>query len=192
MSETFVSLIDKGASATDIAAHLDGLDEGERVGQVRACGGSQQKKLWDLIEGHGKVDVSGFVPDSEQTVIYAGRNSLPVFNFFQKRFWRPADGGPIVGFNYQSMSKFTGPGYFHTKDWEKGEILFDYTELPTLRPPGWPAIKPNKGLIAGPVYGGMKDYCRRVSEKTVLGIATKMDKPMGQFFLLTHATRDPD
>lgn len=191
MADTFVSLIERGASAEEIAGHLDGLDEAARIEQVRACGAGNQKKLWEIIAGK-TVNVATFVPESDATVIYAGRNSLPVFSLFQKRFWRPADGGSVVGYNHQTMSPFTGPGYFHTKDSDNGELLFDYTELPTLRPPGWPPIKPNKGLIAGPVYGGMKDYCRRVSKDTVLGTAHKNGKPMGQFFLLTRATKDPD
>ena len=186
MGDTFAGLIGKGASAADIAAHLDRLDSRRRIRQVRACGAGLQKKLWNIARGHARLDVASFVPEPDRTVVYCGRNSLPVFKIFEKRFWRPGAGGEVVGYNHQTMSVATGPGYFVTRDSADGEILFDYTADPRLQPPGWPDIKPNKGLVAGAVYGGMIDYNRRVSKHTVIGSATRKGKPMGAFYLLTR------
>lgn len=182
---TFSDLIDKGASADDIASHLDGLPEPERIAQVRGLSGAHQKKLWKLVEGAPPMKLADFVKDAGKTVIYAGRNSLPAFNLFEKRFFRPTDGGDVVGYNHQKMSALTGPGYFVTEDGDNGELVFDYVKEAKLRPPGWPALKKNKGLIGGPVYGNMIDYNRRVSAHTVVGSATKKGKEMDQYYMLT-------
>jgi hypothetical protein len=182
----FCKLIEDGAKVSDIGDHLDALDEAERIEQVRACGAKLQAKLWEAAEGQA-VTAQDFVEEPDKTIIYAGRNTLPAFNFFQKRFWRPADGGDIVGYNHQSMSKITGPGYFVTEDGDNGELVFNYVKTAELQPPDWPGLKPNTGLIPAAVYGNMLDYNRRVSKDTVIGCATKKGKTIGQYYLLTRA-----
>lgn len=183
---SFVELISSGASIEDIGAHLDGLDEANRIDEIRACGAKLQAKLWKAAAGKN-VSPADFVPETEQTVIYAGKNTLPVFSFFQKRFWRPESGGDIVGYNHQSMAKFTGPGYFITELGDNGELVFNYVKNAELQPANWPRIQPNNGLIPGAVYGNMLDYNRVVSKDTVIGCATKKGKEIGQYYLLTRA-----
>lgn len=185
---SFAELIDKTAPIEDIAQHLDALAPADRVREVREIGRRLQTKLWDLAKGRHALSVQRFVDAPDQTVIYEGKNTVPVFSFFQKRFFRPKD-GPVVGYNHNGgfVTGLVGPGYFLTEDSADGEILFDYTRLPSLQPPEWPAIKPNTGFAAGLVYGGMKDYIRWVSDTTVIGAAFIAGKPRNQYFLLTRA-----
>ena len=183
---TLVSLIQEGASIDAIAQHVDGLEEAQRIEQMYACGAKPQAKLWEAAAGRD-IKTTDFVNESDKTVIYAGRNTLPVFNYFQKRFWRPSDGSEVVGYNHQSMSKFTGPGYFVTEDGDNGELVFNYVKSVSLCPPAWPEIRPNTGLIPSAVYGHMLDYNRRVTKDMVIGCATKKGKAIGQYYLLTRA-----
>jgi len=183
---TFSQLIADNASIDDIEAHLDGLDESKRIDEVRACSSKLQAKLWEAAAGQ-TVKATDFVGDIDKTVIYAGKNTLPLFSFFEKRFWRPGDGSAVVGYNHQSMSKITGPGYFVTEDGDNGELVFNYVKEAGIQPPEWPKVRPNNGLIPRVVYGHMLDYNRRVSKDTVIGCATKKGKEIGQYYLLTRA-----
>ena len=124
------------------------------------------------------------------TVILEGRNSLPMFSRFQKRFYRTEPGGLIVGYNHQTMSFVTGPGYFVVQGPEgtgphPTEPFFDYTVAATTQPEGWPAIKPNDRGLSRAVYANMKDYCRRVARGVLVGKAYKLGVSQDAFFTLT-------
>ncbi len=184
---TFAEMIDRTAPADEIAAHLDGLAAKDRVREVLALNGRQLAKLFELTKGKGAVTLAEFVARAEETTIYELRNGLPVFNVSQKRFFRPKD-GEVVGYNHADPLAmfFAGPGYFFARDGDDGELLFDYTRLPALQPPGWPAIKPNaRGVIPRATYADMIDYGRRVSKHTVIGAAYRHGKPRNQHFILT-------
>lgn len=188
MTETFTSLVRKKASAEDIAGHLDGLSADQRVEECLALPGNLQPSLFELAKGKGELDVEAFVGATKETVIYELKNNLPVFNVSQKRFYRPEE-GEVVGYNHTTglAATFAGPGYFFATDGDDGELVFDYTRLPTLQPEGWPEIRPNTGLIPGITYGNMLDYVRRVSAHTVIGAAYRHGKPRNAWFLLTRA-----
>ncbi len=188
MSDTFTSLVQKNARPEDIAAHLDGLSPNERVSQCLALPGNLESKLFELVKGHAQLQLQQFVGKEESTVIYELKNNLPVFNISQKRFWRPKT-GEIVGYNHTTglARTFAGPGYFFAVQGDNGELVFDYTRLPTLRPPEWPEITPNSGLIPGATYGEMLDYVRQVSRHTVIGAAYRHGKSRNAWFLLTLA-----
>jgi hypothetical protein len=66
------------------------------------------------------------------------------------------------------------------------EILFDYTRVPSTAPEGWPPVKPNTGGTAKLVYGGMHDFCRRVSSTVIIGAATRLGKPIDAYFVLAR------
>jgi hypothetical protein len=188
MTETFASLVQKSAPLDDITKHLDALDLRRRIDEVREVGGALQAKLWEIARGKGAIDIAAFVEGTAKTNIYEGKNSLPLFTHFQKRFHR-ADSGEIAGYNHNDalLTLFVGPGYFTVEPADNGELLFDYTRIPIKRPPEWPAIHENKGLIAGIVYGRMQDYVRFVSKSTVIGAAFIGKKSRNSYFLLTRA-----
>ncbi len=180
-------LLKRSASASDITAHVDALTPRQRVQQCLAVAGRQLPGLYESMRGHLASDVATLASPPKQTVIYELRNSLPVFNVAQKRFYRP-DTGEVIGYNHTgALASLTGPGYFFALDGDDGEIVFDYTRLPDLRPPGWPAIRPNTGLIAGATYSNMIDYVRAVSSHTFVGAAFRRSKPRHAYFLLTRA-----
>jgi hypothetical protein len=184
---SFGALIDKGAPIDEIGAHLDGLSAKDRVREVLALDGRQLEKLFELCKGKSAVTMEEFVPRPEETIIFELKNGLPMFNYAQKRFFRPKD-GEVVGYNHNGAfaTYWVGPGYFFARNGDDGELLFDYTRLPTLQPPGWPEIKPNKtGLLPRVTYADMIDYARRVSKHTVIGAAFRHGKPRNQYFILT-------
>src|SRR5439155_1005398 len=94
---------------------------------------------WQGCAGAGTFTLDDLIPSAipdGQTVIYAGKNSLAMFTHFEKRFVR--QGGAVVGYNNQSMSFVTGPGYFTVVQAPAAErareLLFDYTRVPAGAP----------------------------------------------------------
>ncbi len=85
------------------------------------------------------------------------------------------------------MALFTGPGYF-TVEQDGNELLIDYTRVPAQSdvPQGWPKVQPNNRGLSHFVYKNMHDFCRRVSADVVIGQATKLGKPIGQYFVLAR------
>ena len=188
---TLSELVGASASAASIAEHLDALPSQIRVQECLALPGPQLPKLFDLVRGHAAIEVNGLVSIPKQTIVYELKNSLPVFNVSQKRFYRPAS-GEVVGYNHTTgIARLTGPGYFYAINGDDGEIVFDYTRLPDFRPPGWPPIRPNTGPLAGTTYGNMIDYVRAVSGQTVIGAAYRGGKPRNAHFLLTLSAMHP-
>jgi hypothetical protein len=126
-------------------------------------------------------------------VIHDGKNTLPVFTHFQKRFVKlEGEELPAAGYNHQSMQFFTGPGYFGVTKGEgehEGELVVDYSKLPKVKPADWPTIQENGGLIGGIVYGGMTDYVRGISTHVSIGQAFKGGKPRNAWFAMVR--RDP-
>ena len=84
---TLAGLLRSGATQRAIAAHLDGLAPYARVEEVTSVGGALVGKLYDAVAGADPLTLEDFVPKSETgTVIFEGKNSLPAFTHFQKRF----------------------------------------------------------------------------------------------------------
>jgi hypothetical protein len=173
-------------TAADVAAYLDGLSADERVAQCRRLTGLLQRQLWKLCAGAPPLKPDDLLTGASGTVIWAGKNSLPMFSIFEKRFARVD--GAVVGYNHQSMSWFSGPGFFTAlpSALDPNEIVFDYTRLPSMAPDGWPALKSNDGGTARLVYGGMKDYVRRVSRDVLISQATRRNKEMNSYFILAR------
>ena len=123
-------------------------------------------------------------------VRHFGRNTLPAFRLFEKRFCRPQGVDPetpdqLFGFNFQSTSWATGPGYFVARNSEQApEVLIDYRELPTAAVSGWPAIRSNERGLSRFVYGFMVDTLRRVSACVTIGSAARKGRDMGSWFVL--------
>lgn len=189
--ESLSSLLRARAGARVITEYLDALGPAARLAEVLAITGRGVAALYEAVADAEPVSLEEFLPENERgTRIYEGRNSLPMFSRFQKRFQR-GEGGVIVGYNHQSMGVFTGPGYFVVKpptgEGEFGkELLFDYTLPPPFFPTGWPSYKPNEAGLSKLVYANMKDYCRRVAKGVVVGKAYKLGVDQKAWFSLTH------
>ena len=188
---SLAGLLRSGATQRAIAAHLDALAPYSRVAEVTSVGGSLLGDLYDAVAGGEPLTLEDLVPAAEKgTVILEGRNSLPAFTRFQKRFARVGD--VVVGYNHQTMSFATGPGYFVVRPATDGEacpdeLFFDYTtDPPRGCPADWPAFKPNKAGLSRVVYMDMKDFCRRVANGVLIGKAYKRGVAQGAYFTLTR------
>ena len=127
--------------AAEIRDVLDNLGHAARVEATRALPRDAQRKLYRGVEGRMPVRLGDLVPagvEDFSPVRHHGRNTLPAFNFFEKRFCRPVGEDrekPTVlyGFNFQTMSAVTGPGYFlAVEDPNRGEVWVDYNRVPTI------------------------------------------------------------
>jgi hypothetical protein len=183
-------LVKRRALRQDIADHLNALTSSERLEQVIAVGGSLVGRLYDAVGGGEPLTLEDFVAeDDTRTVIFEGKNSLPAFTRFQKRFARVK--GTVVGYNHQLLAPITGPGYFVVRPPTPGEshpdeLFFDYTVEPPGFPPAWPAFKPNSQGPSRLVYMHMKDYCRRVAKGVLVGKAYKKGVSQNAYFTLTR------
>ena len=173
-----------------LGAILDGLGHEGRVHTIRHWGKKIQAEIYEASKGVLPIDLDFLVPSSIGSlveVIHEGQNTLPTFNHFQKRFVKLEDEDfKVAGYNHQTLSPVTGPGYFVVQvgaGEHEGELAIDYTKAPKNKPASWPVIKPNDGL-GGLVYGGMIDYLRRISEHVSIGRATKGGKVMDAWFAL--------
>lgn len=175
-----------------VAAHLDGLEHGERVRQVRTLGRRAQAKLFDAAKGFRPLTLEDIVPAGVapmRPVTHFGKNTLPVLTHFAKVFVRPDGDRPdeLWGYNESGwlVGTFVGPGYFvlHPHDAE-GELLVDYCMLPPRAPASWPPILPNSARLSRVVYHEMQDVLRGVSEHVTIGRATKHGKSMNAWFAL--------
>lgn len=170
---------------------LDTCGPWSRPNAVHALTPPQMKTLFEACEGAEALTLDAMVPTGEPLaeVIHHGKNSLPVFSHFQKRFCRPdGDDSPdqLWGYNHNGALQMavTGPGYYVATLTEKGEVLIDYARVPPRKPSAWPAIMGPTARAGGLVWAGMTDVLRRVSEHVTIGAAYKNGKPMGQYFAL--------
>jgi hypothetical protein len=178
-----------------IASFLDSLSHAQRVEATRALGRSEQRRLYAAVDGFLPVEMAELVPPSVADlaqVRHFGRNTLPAFTLFEKRFCRPKGADPrkpdaLYGYNFQSLSPLTGPGYFVARPVPgRPEVDIDYRELPSERPPAWPAIRSNERGLGRFVYGFMVDTLRRVSQHVTIGSAARGGKPIGSWFVLVR------
>lgn len=193
-SEELLSLLRGGlVKPLEVARFLDGLASADRIAAVRDLGRAEQRRLYDAAAGFAPLRLADLVPPSTPDltpVRHFGRNTLPLFTRFEKRFARPRGEDPsapgrLAGFNFQTMSPLTGPGYFVARDdAARGEVLIDYREVPTQAPDGWPPIRSNDRGLGRLVYGNMVDTLRRVSEHVTIGSAARGGKDLGSWFVL--------
>lgn len=173
-----------------VAAHLEALPRAERKRELRNLTAHQVRELWQLASAAAPLAVEDMVPSSKaafEGVSWQGRNSLPSFAVMEKRFFRDRD-GVVWGYNHQDMLWLTGPGYFATVPHpdRPGEVLIDYARVPTLAPPGWPAITPNNRAGSFLVYHNLRDEMRRVCEGVIIGKATRGGKETGLAGAIWH------
>ncbi|MFQ5513344.1 MAG: hypothetical protein ACE5FG_02815 [Myxococcota bacterium] len=173
----------------------------ERIQLMESIDGREQARLWVAAEG-GRVSIDAMVPrecGALVPVIFHGKNSLPLFTRFQKRFCRPPRGNAeeeLWGYNHQPvrwLAPLTGPGYFVAYDCAdpRGSVAVDYRRIPTARPADWPELHDNRYRLSRLIYNGMVDYLRRVSDHLLIGRATRGDRETDNYFLLCREDPSP-
>ncbi len=164
-----------------LAGALDSASHDERMAWLSGLSRKELSTLYQLAEGGPPLDIKHFHDGAGEVVIHHGQNSLLAFNSFQKRV--VDNNGTLQGYNHQTLSWITGPGHFSLKQ-EGSEVLFDYTEEPTMPVDAFPPLKSNTSGLSTLVYGHMVDRVRRVSTHAVIGKAFKKGKPMKAWFAL--------
>ena len=176
-----------------IRRFLDAQSHEVRVSAIRSLGSAELRSLYAGVDGFKPVTLEALVPSTVgdfATVRHHGKNSLPLFTHFEKRFCRPkrVDREPatqLYGFNFQALAPITGPGYFVARVSEnRPEILIDYQSLPPEHPQGWPPIRSNGRGLARLVYGFLFDTLRGVSDHVTIGSAARNGKDLGSWFAL--------
>lgn len=165
---TLVETIDALASA------LDAATPEARLAWLRSLGKAEVRRLWDLAAGRGVAAAD--VLRGEGVTIAEGRNTVPLFPNFQKRFARMSD-GRIAGYNHTGAIArwFSGPGHFTVVDGPNGEAWVDYCTVHPEPHPEFPAPVANEvGFWPRFVYGNQVDKLRRVSAHVVVGDASRV------------------
>lgn len=181
-----------------IAQFLNHMDHRSRVESIRALTGAEQRVLWHTVDGFASLGLEDLVPETvpELTpVIHFGKNSLALFNHFEKRFYRYNSATnesqkELYGCNFCSMMSIIGPGYYVAMDDpDRCEVLIDYQRLPAVKPEGWPNIRSNEAWCSRFVYGFMVDRLRRISEHVTIGAAFRNGKSTDNWFILCREDR---
>ncbi len=177
----------------EVARALDSMSHAQRVQAIRAVGRNEQRRLYEAVDGFRALSMTDMVAATTSAmtrVRHYGKNTLPAFSHFEKRFCRPPDADPqqpdrLWGYNFSPMGWLVGPGYFVLRpDAARGELLVDYNLLPPAHPADWPEIRPNERGVSRFVYGFMIDTLRGVSQHVTVGSAARKDRDLGSWFLL--------
>jgi hypothetical protein len=175
-----------------IAHLLDEVGEEGRLNSVMDLGKRELAALFDASADNAPLTLEDLVPAALPPlteVIHEGKNSLPLFSRFQKRFCRPTKSNTeLIGYNEQEMRLFTGPGYFVAYCPPGSDLLIDYARVPSERPSAWPPIIPNSARLGRFVYYGTNDLVRRVSRGVSIGRARKGERPIDAWFVLVQKT----
>jgi len=190
-----------GASALDLpglAESLRGLDVQARIAATRALTKDDQMKLWSACEGR-VVRATDFVPEhvpDGREVIHFGKNTLPIFSHFQKRFVRAAgpsaQPGHVYGYNWNTFNWTTaGPGYFigHPDPVNPDVYGLDYYQLPpkdAVLGADWPRMRRNEVGLQRFIYRHMIDFMRKVTDGVTIGRAWRSGLVTDNFFVLVR------
>lgn len=191
-----VSMLAGTAPIDEISAFLDGLSHQARLDELYALSSKQQRALYERAADAPPLTFEHFVPSHVpdlEPVIHHGKNSLPAFRLFQKRFCRPSTGeNGLYGYNEGATRPLIGPGYFVmiptdiNPTWvDRGALVVDYFQVPSgVTPTSWPTVKPNSSGLQRLVYYQTRDFMRRVSAHASIGTAFKRESAMGAYFIL--------
>lgn len=182
----------------DLTAFFDDLTHAGRMDALNQASKAHQRRMWELAAHAEPITRQHFVPegvDPRTEVIHHGRNTLPVFRSFQKRFALPDDGTDrLFGYNEGATRPIIGPGFFvavptaGNPAWEaRGAWVVDYFQVPDgAIPDGWPTVKPNSAGLQVLVYHRTRDFMRKVSEHVSIGMAFKVEKSLNNWFVLNR------
>jgi hypothetical protein len=183
------SLLAADTDPDTLAAALDAAPPAERRQAIEGLPGPAQARLFERSQGRSCTLARDFVPGRAADVpaIHWGRNSLPLFRLFSKRFALHAS-GVVQGYNEQAMRAFTGPGYFVAREAPLDgtpTVVIDYTRAPpATHPAGWPPARPNSARLGRFVYDGTEDWMWRVSSHVTIGRARRKSGWMDNWFVL--------
>jgi hypothetical protein len=190
------NLIETHLDVARLAKDLDEIAHEGRVWSVRQWTPANMAVLYDAVKGFRPVTLDDYVPPGVPPLVpvhHHGKNSLAAATIFQKRFSRPAraEGAEgtdfLVGYNFQTFSPFTGPGYYVAHpSLDAGEVDIDYTMLPSVKPEPWPPIVPNSARLGRFVYHGTIDVMRGISTHVSIGRAKRKDGWMDNWFVLVR------
>jgi len=186
----FQMLASKPVDFDTVSSYLDSLDSDARIAELRTIPGRLQQRLFELAEGKRPLSVDHFVPSpvpDKAWIRHYGRNSLPMFSDFEKRFARPRKGArELWGYNHSPAMGVVGPGYFVLRKGadKAGELDIDYYRTPPAHIEGGPKITSNTFGLSFFVYGKMVDVMRGVSEHVTVGRAYKFGEATNNYFLL--------
>ena len=180
-------------SISELEDLLDPMTHEERVGWIRNQNLVDQMRLWNLAAGRG-VTLEHLVPTScapGVEVIHEGKNTLPVFSAFQKRFVRDIEQPSVIyGYNEGATRHVIGPGYFVAEfDELRSEVGVNYYRVPPSSarlPVNWPEVKTNEEGLQKFVFSTMVDYLRRLSSHVCIGRAYKASQETHNYFLLVR------
>ena len=173
-----------------LADYLDHLNPSARLREVRSLGKGEQAKLFEAA-GARSIDLTHFVPAGTPPlceVVHYGRNSLPAFHTFEKRFCLPdAHNNELWGYNEHALRPLLGPGYFIARTTGPQEVVFDYAAVPPSKLAAWPQIRLNSERLGRFVYYGTRDTVRGVSRHVVIGRVIREEHPLDAWFVLCRA-----
>ena len=181
----------KTVNIKELSEYLDSLTNRQRIQATQTLRAQEQERLFEAAEGFQPLTLEHYAPSMGlpplTEVIHYGRNSLPLFRSFQKRFTYPdieTDVPQRWGYNHQAMACFTGPGYFVAKEAGQGEVVIDYYEVPPKKPQQWPEILDNSQRLSRFIYFHTQDFMRYVSKHVSIGRAMRQGKWMKNWFVL--------
>ena len=189
---SFSNILQTG-SLDEIAHWLDNQTPENRLQTIQSLNKADQRTLFEKCANTAPLTLDYFCAEPNVEVIHDGKNSLPAFQLFQKRFVR-LDDDRVIGYNHASTMGVIGPGYFVLKEtnenpeWaQHGSVVVDYYEVldaNTPIPSTWPKVKGNHQGLQIFVYNKMHDFMRRVSTHVSIGSAFKKGKSIDSYFLL--------
>ncbi len=171
---------------SELAAALDSTTHDDRVAWCRSLNARQLYKLYDLAKDGGALTTDDLIGGDGEVIVHKGKNGVPVFTYFEKRFVRLGD--HVAGYNDSHETApigapiyrmITGPGHYICYDSPDvpGEVWVDYRTIPHTQCPEFPPLIDNDSGLRSLIFGNMVDIIRRVSKDIVVGDATKSLPP---------------
>jgi hypothetical protein len=194
-------LADESISLPALEDALERASPSERCAALLALGRAAQRRLYRRAAAARPLTLGDFVPPERapgEPVRHFGKNTLPLprpLRFFEKRFSRPESASArLFGYNQTPVVRLIGPGYFVAEPaapdsaWaERGAVVVDYFRVPDGPvPSGWPPVVPNSRGLQRFVYGGTRDFMRRVSRHVTIGAAYKGESALDHYFVLVR------
>jgi hypothetical protein len=171
-------------SFADLRCTLNQSTETDKINWQKTLSSKDQAWLFEKSSPITSLDEIINSNEKDLTeIIFKGKNTLPAFNYFEKRMCLSKDKNLIIGYNHQSLQKIVGPGYFIIEK-PQDKLMVDYTILPNQKVESWPKIKSNHSGLSYLVYKDLKDELRKIADGIFIGLATKKGKSLGQYFIL--------